>query len=223
MELAANPPAARAMATSRSRTIRSKVTNGSALFVDGDDRSVWARRYRDLIFAHTSDLGGSAAVSEAQAALIRRAATLQIELEGLEAKLSLSGGPREQGRKQHKPPESLRLIAANCLAMAARFQPTGSEATPSPEYGYWLTAAREALKAESSHQAVTLEIYGRTVGHLRRVLEALGLERKARDVTADGVEIEPPFSPMRARWQAEAEAAAKHEVDAADAVEASPP
>jgi len=57
-----------------------------------------------------------------------------------------------------------------------------------------------------------LDVYGRTVGHLRRVLEALGLERKCRDVTMlDGVEVEEvPWSPMRARWAAdEAAAAAK--------------
>ena len=184
------------------------------MFVEkGDDRSAWARRYRDLIFAHTSDLGGASAVSEAQAALIRRAATLQIELELLEGKLSLSGGQRvEQGGKRH-PPESLRLIAENCLAMAARYQPA-SAAKPNPEadewrYGHWLGQAREALKAASSHESVNLDVYGRTVGHLRRVLEALGLERKCRDVTVDGVEVEV-FSPMRARWaEAEAAAAAK--------------
>jgi hypothetical protein len=178
------------------------------LFVEkGDDRSAWARRYRDLIFAHTSDLGGASAVSEAQAALIRRAATLQIELELLEGRLSLSGGQRVDGRQgKRQPPESLRLIAENCLAMAARYQP-GSEAADEERYSHWLTAAREALKAASSHESVNLDVYGRTVGHLRRVLEALGLERKCRDVTLDGT-VEEPFSPIRARWQAEAEAAA---------------
>jgi hypothetical protein len=204
--------AARAMDAIRAPAQRSRVTNGSALFVEkGDDRSAWARRYRDLIFAHTSDLGGAAAVSEAQSALIRRAATLQIELELLEGKLSLGGGQRVEQGKRH-PPESLRLIADNCLAMAARYQPS-SEAKPNPEadegrYGYWLTAAREALKAASSHESVNLDVYGRTVGHLRRVLEALGLERKCRDVTLDGSEVEV-FSPMRARWAAQAAKAAE--------------
>jgi hypothetical protein len=211
---ASRVPAKRPVDARREAPQRSRVTNGSALFVEGDDRSAWARRYRDLIFAHTSDLGGAAAVSEAQAALIKRAATLQIELELLEGKLSLAparAGQSPQGKRQ--PPESLRVIAENCLAMAARYQP-GSEAKPNPEadegkYGYWLTAAREALKAASSHESVNLDVYGRTVGHLRRVLEVLGLERKARDVTVDGVEVEV-FSPMRARWaEAEAAAAAK--------------
>ena len=54
-------------------------------------------------------------------------------------------------------------------------------------------------------EEVDLDRYGRAASHLRRILEVLGLERKARDVTPDGVEIEV-FSPMRARWAADAAA-----------------
>jgi hypothetical protein len=59
-------------------------------------------------------------------------------------------------------------------------------------------------------EEIDLDRYGRAASHLRRILEVLGLERKARDVTPDGVEVEV-FSPMRARWaeDAAAEAAAK--------------
>jgi hypothetical protein len=63
----------------------------------------------------------------------------------------------------------------------------------------------------SQGDEINLDSYGRAASHLRRILESLGLERKARDVTSDGVEIEV-FSPMRARWaEAEAAAAAKRE------------
>jgi hypothetical protein len=52
-------------------------------------------------------------------------------------------------------------------------------------------------------QEINLDSYGRAASHLRRMLESLGLERKARDATFEGaVEV---FSPMRARWAAEAE------------------
>ena len=51
-------------------------------------------------------------------------------------------------------------------------------------------------------QEINLDSYGRAASHLRRILESLGLERKARDVTFEG-EVEV-FSPMRARWAAEA-------------------
>jgi hypothetical protein len=57
-------------------------------------------------------------------------------------------------------------------------------------------------------EAVDLDSYGRAGSHLRRMLESLGLERRARDVTADGVEIEA-FSPLRHRWAADDAAAAK--------------
>jgi hypothetical protein len=53
-----------------------------------------------------------------------------------------------------------------------------------------------------------LDLYARVAANLRRLLEAVGLERRAKTVTADGVEIEA-FSPMRARWAAEEAAAAK--------------
>jgi hypothetical protein len=68
---------------------RSAVSNGKRLFVEGDGRSPWSRRYYDLIALHVGDLGGRAALSEAQLALIKRAATLEVELEQMEGRLSL--------------------------------------------------------------------------------------------------------------------------------------
>jgi hypothetical protein len=136
--------AKRATATRATRP-RSAITSGRELFIGGDPHSAWSRRYHDLIIGHCNDAGGVAALSEARLSLIRRAASIECELERLDALLS-----------------------------------TGAE--------------------------VNLDSYGRASSHLRRLFETLGIERKCRDVTRDGVEIEP-FSPMRARWQAEAEAA----------------
>jgi hypothetical protein len=59
----------------------------------------------------------------------------------------------------------------------------------------------------SMGQPVDLDVFTRSASHLRRLFETLGVERKARDVTRDGVAIEV-FSPMRARW-AEDDAAVK--------------
>lgn len=69
---------------------RSRVSNGSALFVEGgsDGRSPWARRFRDLIAEHVSDMGGADSLSEAQRSIVRRAATLEVQLEQLEARFS---------------------------------------------------------------------------------------------------------------------------------------
>jgi hypothetical protein len=59
-------------------------------------------------------------------------------------------------------------------------------------------------------QEISLDSYGRAASHLRRMLETLGVERRAKTVTPDGVEIEV-FSPMRARWAEEAAAAKEAE------------
>ncbi len=51
---------------------RSRVTNGSRLLPDVDGRSCWARRCRDLIEAHVSDLGGTDMISEAERSIVNR-------------------------------------------------------------------------------------------------------------------------------------------------------
>jgi hypothetical protein len=101
------------------------VTNGAILSgVDG--RSTWARRLRDLMALHIADLGGDQNVSEAERAIIRRAAVIITELERMERNFALSEGA-----------------------------PGVSE----------------------------LEIYQRMANTMRRLLEAVGLERRPRDVT----------------------------------------
>jgi hypothetical protein len=105
-------------------TARSRISNGCTLpGVDG--RSTWVRRLRDLMGLHLSDLGGEDAVSEAERSIVRRAATLTVELERLELKFAKDG--------------------------------------------------------EAS--ASDIDLYQRTSNTLRRHLEAVGLERRARDVT----------------------------------------
>jgi hypothetical protein len=72
---------------SRQRAHRSAVSNGTKLFcVDNlDGRSQTARRFRDLVEGMGNDLGGSDRLSEGQRQLIRRAATLSIMSESVEA------------------------------------------------------------------------------------------------------------------------------------------
>ena len=70
---------------------RSRVGNGSALFLDGaDGRSLIARRFKDILSEIVSDLGGTEIISEGQRQLARRAATLSTEAETMEA--TLAGG-----------------------------------------------------------------------------------------------------------------------------------
>src|ERR1700731_3550751 len=71
----------------RQRAHRSAVSNGTRLFcVDGlDGRTQTARRFRDLVEVIGNDLGGADRLSEGQKQLIRRAATLSIMAESVEA------------------------------------------------------------------------------------------------------------------------------------------
>ncbi len=121
---------------------RSAVTNGKRAFVDGDGNAAWTRRWRDLVSAHACDLGGAAALSEAQSSLVRRVATIEIELEQLEGKLS---------------------------------------------------------KGET----VDLDAYTRAANSLRRLLETLGIERRARIVSP------PTLAEIAATIEAEEQAAAQ--------------
>jgi hypothetical protein len=74
----------------KQRAHRSSVSNGSRLFaVAGlDGRTQTARRFRDLIEEISNDLGGSDLLSEGQRQLIRRAASLSIMAESIEADLA---------------------------------------------------------------------------------------------------------------------------------------
>jgi hypothetical protein len=69
------------------RAHRSSVSNGSRLFAIAgiDGRSQTSRRFRDLVEVMTIDLGGPDLMSEAKRQLIRRAATLSIMAEAIEA------------------------------------------------------------------------------------------------------------------------------------------
>ena len=74
---------------SKQRAHRSAISNGTKLFcVDGLDlRTQTARRFRDLVETMTLDLGGADRLSEGQKQLIRRAASLAIMSEAIEADL----------------------------------------------------------------------------------------------------------------------------------------
>src|SRR3954447_21042400 len=69
---------------------RSRVTNGRSILPrPADGRSYFARRLRDLIALHSSDLGGEDAMSEAEKAIVRRTAVLICALERLELKFAI--------------------------------------------------------------------------------------------------------------------------------------
>jgi hypothetical protein len=66
-----------------------------------------------------------------------------------------------------------------------------------------------ALAGEASSDE--LDVYQRVANSLRRLLEAVGLQRRPRNALAIDGTAEEVFSPMRSRWAAEAAAAAAKE------------
>lgn len=77
----------------RNRFARSRVANGSSLFVGAvDQRSAEARRFRDVLAEIVSDLGGTEGLSEGQRQLARRAAMMSIQCEVMEGK-AIAGEP----------------------------------------------------------------------------------------------------------------------------------
>jgi hypothetical protein len=72
-------------------TARSRVSNGKCLFLGGDQRSQASRRFRDVLAAIVSDLGGPDRLSEGQRQLARRCAMLAVECEKIEA-IGVAGG-----------------------------------------------------------------------------------------------------------------------------------
>jgi hypothetical protein len=78
-------------APSRAKRPRSAITSGRELFVGGNSTSAWSRRFHDLLLGHIHDCSagqGPNALSDAQLCLIRRAASIECELERLDALLS---------------------------------------------------------------------------------------------------------------------------------------
>jgi hypothetical protein len=71
---------------------RSRVSNGKSLWLDGDRRSVAARRFRDIFAGIISDLGGADLLSEGQKQLARRCSLLSVECEQIEAR-AVAGDP----------------------------------------------------------------------------------------------------------------------------------
>jgi hypothetical protein len=101
---------------------RSKLTNGTrGIVLPGkvDQRSAIARRYRDVIAAIASDLGGAANTTETKLHLVRRFAALVVQAEAMEARLA-EGKPIDVSAHAHISSTLVRLAARIGLKRAAR-------------------------------------------------------------------------------------------------------
>ena len=160
MEMAAETSAVRSTPKPRPKRQRSRVTNGKQLFVDGNGRSPWARRWKDLCELHARDISPSGAVhlSEAQKSLIRRTATIEIELEAVEGKLS-EGRPRTWPHtRRPRPIYDGCLRRCRCRAKARDHQRDhrrhGAAVEWSPLKSRWAAAdAAERTKADAPADA----------------------------------------------------------------------
>ena len=103
---------------------RSRVSNGRALFIKGiDGRSLWARRFRDLIELHVTDLGGPDECSEAKCSLIRRIAALEVELERMEGQFAQTAASADDFDLYQRGANTLRrlLVAIGLERRAKRW------------------------------------------------------------------------------------------------------
>jgi len=75
----------------RSHLPQSRITTGSTFLEGIDGRSSYARRWRDLTALHIADLGGADQCSTAVKSIVRRIATLSVQLEAYDARFAEAG------------------------------------------------------------------------------------------------------------------------------------
>jgi hypothetical protein len=112
------PRAHRAIAVP-SVTQRTRIGNGNALFLDVDERGPIARRFREVLAQIIADIGGVENVTEAQTAIARRAVTLIIWCESIEAELA-AGKALDVGEYSTAANSLRRLLADLGLERRAR-------------------------------------------------------------------------------------------------------
>jgi hypothetical protein len=103
----------------RSRTLRSRVTNGSQLLAGVDGRTAAARRYRDLCMSLADDLGGASTLTEAQSALVRQAAAMIVQSEKLQGEV-LRGEVVDSEQLVRLANAATRILSRLGLKRAAR-------------------------------------------------------------------------------------------------------
>jgi hypothetical protein len=102
LELTDNKPIHSKVRRLAKPTGRTRVTNGRSLLGPGvDGRSLWARRFRDVLALHLSDLGGEQHTSEAEKSIARRAACLVVELEQMEIRFATGDTPEGEETNGH--------------------------------------------------------------------------------------------------------------------------
>jgi hypothetical protein len=135
-----------------------RVTNGRDFLPGIDKRSYWAKRARELLAIHVSDLGGAEACTEAEKSIVRRAAVLTIELERLEKRFAVATDVSHPdldmyGRLSTK---LLQLLMAVGLSRRSR------DVTPTIDQ-YLIEAEERAAAALDREAAIEAEVIEREI------------------------------------------------------------
>lgn len=103
--------------------------------MDIDGRSAIARRYKDIIAAHVSDLGGADHLSEAQLTLIRRVATLTVVLEQMDSEFAIENEVKDRDFELYqRGSNTLRRLLETLGTTKGRKPRTVNEPTDLNEY-----------------------------------------------------------------------------------------
>ena len=197
---------------------RSRVTNGRALFINGHATTAAARRLADILGEVVSDLGGAENLSEGQRQLARRAASLSVACEKLEAQLCGAPEAIEERIKQlggGLSPHQILGEAGRLLHAVARAKAPGVHALASlppvelDRVTDLLVKAADisakAIAAGSEHGA-DLELLGQLADRCGRTFQRLGIKRTPRDLSqieATAQQQPEVWSPLRSALSAE--------------------
>ena len=179
------------------KKLRSRVTNGKNLFVVGKATSAAARRFADILGAVVSDLGGADQLSEGQRQLARRAASLSLACERLEA--VICGGVSSPAEAAFVE-QSGGLSAYHIVAEAGRIlhgiarvrgRDSIAEMAKLPDVeldritDLLVKAGDLAAKAiaAGSEKTADLELLGTLADRCGRTFMRLGLKRQPRDIS----------------------------------------
>ena len=174
------------------RTSRSRVTNGKALFITGKATSAYARRLTDILSAIVADLGGADQLSEAECQLARRAASLSVACERLEASICGAGESTFTDATGGLSPYQILTEASRALHGIARVRggdgiremANKPDAELSRITDLLTRAADIAAKTISagSERSADLQLLGELSDRLGRAFVRIGLKRRPKDV-----------------------------------------
>jgi hypothetical protein len=111
---------------SLSRTTEWRHRTRGAILPGIDNRSTWARRCRDQLAAHISDLGGQGNISAGEMALAKRAAVLVAELERREAEFAKAGSASDEQLITYVTAANSLKRLCECLGLRRRSKTVGS-------------------------------------------------------------------------------------------------